>query len=590
MNDQQQKQIRTALYLRVSTEDQKEKYGIDLQKGAIEGIIKSKGQLDNGDPAMILAGEQYIYKDEGISGTLPLDERPAFLQMKEDIEDAPKDTKPFDIVAVYRIDRFARKLRILLDVIDYFEQHNIQFISANESIDTSTPFGKAMLGIIGVIAELEIETTKARTQAGRATARDKGVYMGASAPFGYKKNKNKQLEIFKEEARIVRKIFELFVVQKKKTQQIADYLTDKEILTPLPSSIFYGKRVGGNTKVNSPHFWRDSSVRDRIKDAVYTGKYFYNKHKESKRLNKSKWKLSPHRHESIIDKTIFELAQRRIQEDIALRNSMKATGNHTYLLSGLLKCHSCYDPYSDRYPINWTGTNKPLKKSGKKRRSYYYQCGGKNTEKYSNVCKAIPFPADAIEQFVTDFIKNLLDDPISIYNHINSLKSTKTRKKHLKEEEADLIKRTNRLPERIKAIKHQHECGYLTQEQFDAKMAKTKKLQIKLKKELSKVERRLGSIAISSLYLQAFEQFSESYESLLNDKITDRQELSDLIHLIVDKINVYSRKVTKKDKVAGRKTEGQLIPHQVRIDLRLPQEMLLRFAEQGKFEVKNAEL
>jgi site-specific DNA recombinase len=48
-----------------------------------------------------------------------------------------------------------------LDVIDYFEKHEIQFISANESIVTSTPFGKAMLGIIGVIAELEIETTKA---------------------------------------------------------------------------------------------------------------------------------------------------------------------------------------------------------------------------------------------------------------------------------------------------------------------------------------------------------------------------------------------------------------------------------------------
>ena len=184
-----QKQIRTALYLRVSTDDQIEKYGIGLQKDAIEGIIKSKGQLDNGTPAMVLAGKQYIYEDKGVSGTTPLDERPAFLQMKEDIEDAPKGETPFDIVAVYKIDRFARKLRILLDVIDYFEEHNIQFISANESIDTSTPFGKAMLGIIGVIAELEIETTKARTQAGVVQARNRGVYMGANAPYGYKKNK-----------------------------------------------------------------------------------------------------------------------------------------------------------------------------------------------------------------------------------------------------------------------------------------------------------------------------------------------------------------------------------------------------------------
>src|SRR3989344_9608869 len=180
--------IRAAFYLRVSTEDQIEKYGIDLQKAAIEAVVKSKGQLDDGQPAMVLADSRYIYKDEGISGTTSLNERPAFLQMKEDIEDAPEGTKPFDIVAVYRIDRFARKLRILLDVIDYFEKYGIQFISATESIDTSSPFGKAMLGIIGVIAELEIETTKARTQAGKKQARNKGVYMGAHAPYGYKKN------------------------------------------------------------------------------------------------------------------------------------------------------------------------------------------------------------------------------------------------------------------------------------------------------------------------------------------------------------------------------------------------------------------
>lgn len=176
MNNQQIP-IRAAMYLRVSTEDQTEKYGIELQQAAIEGILKSKGQLDNGQPAMVLAGEQFIYKDEGFSGTIPLDGRPAFLRMKEDIENAPDGAKPFDTVIVYRIDRFARRLRILLDVIDYFETHDIQFISANESIDTTTPFGKAMLGIIGVIAELEIETTKARTQAGRAQAREKGVYM-----------------------------------------------------------------------------------------------------------------------------------------------------------------------------------------------------------------------------------------------------------------------------------------------------------------------------------------------------------------------------------------------------------------------------
>lgn len=169
-----------------------------------------------------------------------------------------------------------------LDVIDYFEKHEIQFISANESIVTSTPFGKAMLGIIGVIAELEIETTKDRTQAGKAQARDRGVYMCTIGPFGYMKNKDKQLVILEEEAKAVREIFDLFVVQKKNAQQIADYLKAMNILTPLPSSIHYGKKKPGITKINEPYFWRDTTVRDILKDEIYIGLYYYKKNEGNK--------------------------------------------------------------------------------------------------------------------------------------------------------------------------------------------------------------------------------------------------------------------------------------------------------------------
>lgn len=580
--------IRAAFYLRVSTDEQIEKYGLDLQRAAIEGVLKSKGQLDNGQPAMVLAGEQFVYKDEGISGTLPLDERPGFLQMKEDIENAPTDKKPFDFVVVYRIDRFARRLRILFDVIDYFERHSIQFISANESIDTSTPFGKAMLGIIGVIAELETETTKARTQAGRAQAREKGVYMGASAPFGYVKNKNKQLEIFVPEADIVREIFELFVVQKRKTQQIADYLTDKEVLSPLPSAIHYGKRKEGKTKVNNPHFWRDSSVRDIIKDEVYIGRYYYNKNKGAKRLDKAEWVLSSYHHEPTVDIATFELAQRRISEETTMRNSLKTADNHLYLLSGLLKCHACYDPYSDRDPLNWTGTSKIVKRNSK--RVYYYQCGAKNSKKYSSVCKAIPFPADEIEQFVANFVVNLLGDPKSVYEHINSLKSTKAKKEYAKKQQIDLINALNEIPDRKEALRYQHEQGYIDTQAFEDKIARVKSREADIKRDLAVIEHQLANGAITDIYTRTFELFAQQYQSFLDKAEKDRQELFDLIHLVVDKIHVYTRPITKKDVIAGRKKEDQVVPYQIRIDLRLPQEMLLRLAQEGKFEVKNRKL
>ena len=181
-------QLRVAIYLRVSTEDQAEKYGLKAQRAAIEGIIKSRGTLEDGKtPAMILAGKAYEYVDIDISGSLNIDERPEFRRLKEDILDAPEGSKPFDVVAVFKIDRFARKLKILMKVIEFFEEYKLEFISATESIDTSTPFGRAMLGIMGVIAELESETIRERTMRGREQAIKEVIFMGNHTPFGYQK-------------------------------------------------------------------------------------------------------------------------------------------------------------------------------------------------------------------------------------------------------------------------------------------------------------------------------------------------------------------------------------------------------------------
>src|SRR3989344_4066280 len=139
-------QLKVALYLRVSTDDQADKYGLNSQREAIESLVKSKGQLKDGRPKMVLAGKAYEYIDDGISGTIEIDRRPEFIRLKEDVLNGiERGVKPFDVVAVYKIDRFARKLSILLSVLGFFKKTGIEFISASESIDTSTPFGRAML-------------------------------------------------------------------------------------------------------------------------------------------------------------------------------------------------------------------------------------------------------------------------------------------------------------------------------------------------------------------------------------------------------------------------------------------------------------
>lgn len=240
LNDDTPKKV--AIYLRVSTEDQKDKYGLELQEQVIRNLVLSK-KAPNGQDLFIL-DDRYIFKDD-ISGTTPWNERPELSRLFEELAPYSKDdpAKPFDVVAVYKIDRFARRLKVLLNIIDELDEKGILFLSANESIDTSTPFGKAILGIIGVIAELEIETTKQRTQDGRQEAIKQGVWMGGSPPFGYIKNPDKKLDVLEPEAKIVKQIFDMFANQNYTPQQIADYLTTNQVFSPEVSSVHFKKKA-----------------------------------------------------------------------------------------------------------------------------------------------------------------------------------------------------------------------------------------------------------------------------------------------------------------------------------------------------------
>lgn len=139
-NIKTQEEQRVAIYIRVSTEEQAEKFGRELQETAIKALIQSRSNLDK---KLVFAGEKYVYIDDGISGTIETSERPAFAKLQEDIVNSIEGNRPFDVVAVYKIDRFARRLKILLDVIDFFDEFDIKFLSVNESIDTSTQIGRA---------------------------------------------------------------------------------------------------------------------------------------------------------------------------------------------------------------------------------------------------------------------------------------------------------------------------------------------------------------------------------------------------------------------------------------------------------------
>jgi DNA invertase Pin-like site-specific DNA recombinase len=111
------------------------------------------------------------YVDTGISGAK--DRRPELDRL---MSDAYK--RRFDVIAVWKFDRFARSVSHLLGALDTFRVLGIEFVSLSESLDTATPAGRMVFTVLGAVAELERSLIAERVRAGLRNARAKGKRLG----------------------------------------------------------------------------------------------------------------------------------------------------------------------------------------------------------------------------------------------------------------------------------------------------------------------------------------------------------------------------------------------------------------------------
>jgi len=238
-----------AIYVRVSTEEQaKEGLSIDAQIDKCKSFCKAR------DWTVFK-----IYKDAGYSaGSL---NRPALELLSRDAQE-----QKFDIILVYKIDRFSRKLRDLIMVLDDLKEKKINFTSVTEQIDTTSAMGEAFFQIIGVFAQLERGLVKERVE----LAFDRKIKIGESiqrAPFGYV-YKNKKLIPDPENSEKIKEIFEMWAAN-------IDY---KEI----------------SKKFNIPA----STLYQIIKNPIYLGKIRY------------KGKLYKGKHTPLISEDLFNQANK----------------------------------------------------------------------------------------------------------------------------------------------------------------------------------------------------------------------------------------------------------------------------------------
>jgi DNA invertase Pin-like site-specific DNA recombinase len=150
--------MRVAIYGRVSTTNHGQ--DVSMQTGELEQFAQARGWrlVDS-------------YLDIGISGTK--EKRPELDRLMADAH-----RRKFDVVIVWKFDRFARSVSHLLRALETFNALGVAFVSLSEQMDTTTPAGRMVFTVLGAVAELERSLIVERVRAGLRNARAKGKKLG----------------------------------------------------------------------------------------------------------------------------------------------------------------------------------------------------------------------------------------------------------------------------------------------------------------------------------------------------------------------------------------------------------------------------
>lgn len=270
----------TALYVRVSTEAQfEEGYSIDAQIERLKKYCESKNY-----------GNIEVFEDGGWSGSNI--DRPALQRLIEAIK-----MRQVARVLVFKLDRLSRSQKDTLFLIEeIFLPYGVEFCSLNESFDTATPYGKAMIGVLSVFAQLERENIRERTQMGMLERIKKGYWRGGgNPPFGYDYDQDNDMLVPNADAAKVRQIFNLYLQGFSITK--------------------LAKLFGISSDANV------TAILDR---QTYLGKLVYN------------GQLFEGVHEPIVDEDTWN----RVHQERKRRSTKNAHMSH-YLLTGFLFCGRC---------------------------------------------------------------------------------------------------------------------------------------------------------------------------------------------------------------------------------------------------------
>ena len=460
---------RVFLYVRVSTQEQaRDGYSIDEQIQRLRDYCKALGWV-------IVK----IYTDAGHSGA-SLD-RPALQDMIEDIKAGKGDS-----VVVYKLDRLSRSQKDTLELIeDYFLANKVEFVSMTENFDTSSPFGRAMIGILSVFAQLEREQIKERMAMGKEGRAKEGKWSGGGyIPIGYD-YVDGELVINEYEAMQIREIHKLY--QEGNAFYRIDGIFDEK---------GYKQKYGK---------WHTKRIKETMLNDLYIGKLHWD------------GQTYDGNHEPIIDEETFN-------KSVALYESKshsncKNHGRTTYLGS-LIFCAQC----SARY----TTTKFKDKQYNKEYR--YYACHSRRKINRSMVkdpnCKNKTWKMEILDNMIFDEIRKLADDPTNIHE----IRQSKFTDEHLKKEQL-ITTEIAKIDSQKSRFMDLYGVGEFTMEEVQQKVAPLNEQKKKLVLELDKLSKTNASLSVEEAT-----KIIESFEDVMNEGNFDQIRM--LVNSLIERIEI----------------------------------------------------
>lgn len=421
---------RVVIYVRVSTQEQAlEGYSIDEQ---IERLTKYCDAMN-----WIVVK---IYVDPGYSGGDM--NRPGLKDMLRDLKEGRADS-----VVVYKLDRLSRSQKDTLILLeDEFLANNVDFVSMTENFNTGTAFGRAMVGILAVFAQLERDSIRERMTMGREARAKKGLYSpGAKIVTGYD-YENDELTPNEYESMIVNEIFSLFNAGTP-IRTIAETLTEKGLFC---------------TKADH---WDDIVVKRILKNRHYIGEVRY----------ANKW--YPGQHTGIVDPEVFDFAQsilRRRQEEYKERGLSNA---HTSFLGGFLFCGQCGGRYHRQL---W----KPKLDNTRTAKYCCYSRSKKMKKMIMNPdCQNPNILVEKLDNAVFAEIRKLAVDP----EYVESIRAEDNRDEETKRKITIIQKEIDELTKQISAYMDLYSIRKITLQDVDAKIEPLAEKREKLEETLSEL-------------------------------------------------------------------------------------------------------